>query len=181
MAILEKPTANGNIFADQLGDTIAPPGTYVATVLDVSDEFQIQRQKYQSTELETVDLTTFLFCFQDAQGIQHRVASRRMRISGHEKSALFGFLKGLLGHAPEYGWDYCLLKEKQCLLTVDHVHRQDGSGVFARIASLAPLPDGLGTPKASTRPLEGGMIPKGVSPAPADSPEEVAGEDPIPF
>jgi len=77
-----------------------------------SDEFGVQRQKFQSVEVETVDLTTFLFRFRDAQGYEHRVASRRMKISGNEKSSLFAFLKSLLGHAPQYGWDYMALKRR---------------------------------------------------------------------
>jgi hypothetical protein len=95
-----------------------------------------------------VDLATFLFGFRDAQGQPHRVASRRMKISGNEKSALFAFLKSLMGKAPEYGWDYCTLKGAQCLLTVEHVKRRDGVGVFAAIAALSPVPTGLGVPTA---------------------------------
>jgi hypothetical protein len=145
MAVLQQPVNNSNPFADLIGDDLAPAGTFVATILDVKDEFGIQRQKYQSTELETVDLTTFLFGFRDAQGAAHRVSSRRMRISGNEKSNLFGFLKSMLGHAPKYGWDYCSLKGQQCLLTVEHVQRRDGSGVFAGIATLSPVPQGMGS------------------------------------
>ena len=152
MAVLQQPVNNSNPFADMIGDDLAPAGTFVATILDVKDEFGIQRQKYQSTELETVDLTTFLFGFRDAQGAAHRVSSRRMRISGNEKSNLFGFLKSMLGHAPQYGWDYCTLKGQQCLLTVEHVQRRDGSGVFAAIATLSPVPAGYGGGAAVAAP-----------------------------
>ena len=69
-----------------------------------------------------------------------------MKISGNEKSALFAFLKALLGKAPEYGWDYCSLKGARCLLTVEHVKRRDGVGVFASIAALSPVPQGLAVP-----------------------------------
>ena len=152
MAVLQQPVNNSNPFGDVIGDDLAPAGTYVATVLDIKDEFGIQRQKYQSTEMETVDLTTFLFGFRDAQGTAHRVSSKRMKISGNEKSTLFGFLKGMLGHAPQYGWDYCTLKGKQCLLTVEHIQRRDGSGVFAAIASLSPVPAGYGGNVESVTP-----------------------------
>ena len=123
-----------------------PAGTFVATVLDIKDEFGVKRQKFQSTEIETVDLTCFLFGYRDAQGVPHKVASRQMRISGNEKSALFGFLKRMLGKAPTYGWDYCSLRGHKCLLTVEHVQRRDGSGVFAGIASLSPVPPGWRCP-----------------------------------
>lgn len=140
MAVLQQPVVGGNVFADQIGDDLAPAGTYVATVIDIVDEFGVQRQKFQSTEVETVDLTTFLFGFRDVQGYERRVASRRMKISGNEKASLFGFLKSLLGHAPQYGWDYMALKGAQCLVTVEHIQRRDGTGVFAGIAALSPVP-----------------------------------------
>ncbi len=157
MAILQQPVVGGNVFAEQIGDDLAPAGTYVATVVDIVDEFGVQRTKFQSTETEVVDLTTFLFGFRDAQGFEHRVASRRMKISGNEKSSLFSFLKSLLGHAPQYGWDYMALKGAQCLVTVEHIQRRDGVGVFAGIAALSPVPAGFGQPAAqapaATRPM----------------------------
>ena len=143
MAVLQQPVVSGNVFAELIGDDLAPAGTYVATVIDIRDEFGVTRQKFQSTEMETVDLTTFLFGFRDAQGFEHRVASRRMKISGNEKSTLFSFLKSLLGRAPQYGWDYTALKGAQCLLTVEHVTKRDGTGVFAGIAALSPVPAGM--------------------------------------
>jgi hypothetical protein len=66
-----------------------------------------------------------------------------MKISGNEKSSLFAFLKSLLGHAPQYGWDYMALKGAQCLVTVEHIQRRDGTGVFAGIAALSPVPQGM--------------------------------------
>jgi hypothetical protein len=143
MAILEQPANNGNPFADAIGDELAPAGTFIATVIDVKDEFGVTRQKYQSTVMETVDLTCFLFGFRDGAGRPHRVASKRMRISGNEKATLFGFLKSLLGKAPAYGWDYIAVKGMKCLLTVEHVQRRDGVGVFAAIAALSPVPVGM--------------------------------------
>ena len=139
MAILQQPVVGGNVFAELIGDDLAPAGTYAATVIDIVDEFGVQRQKFQSTEIETVDLTTFCFGFRDAQGFEHRVASRRMKISGNEKATLFSFLKSLLGRAPQFGWDYLELKGAQCLLTVEHIQRRDGTGVFAGIAALSPM------------------------------------------
>ena len=199
MAVLEQPVNNSNPVADIIGDDLAPAGTYVATILDIKDEFGIQRQKYQSTEMETVDLTTFLLGFRDAQGEAHRVSSKRMKISGNEKSTLFGFLKSLQGHAPQYGWDYCTLKGQQCLLTVEHIQRRDGAGVFAAIATLSPVPATMagaggteigqmaGTPTPPSAPLPGGDL-RGAtapsmppSPAPAAAMGAAAANDPIPF
>jgi hypothetical protein len=157
MAILVPSTNQNHPFAQQLGDQPAPVGTFVATILAVKDELGVRRQKFESSEMETVNMTCFLFGFRDTKGLAHKVASRQMRISGNEKSALFGFLKNLLGRAPAFGWDYCQLKGEKCLLTVEHVERRDGSGVFAAVTSLSPLPAGMDrsspqTTQAQARP-----------------------------
>ncbi|MCE9615069.1 MAG: hypothetical protein K8T26_12395 [Lentisphaerae bacterium] len=191
MAILQQPVNNSNPFADLIGDDLAPAGTFVATVIDVRDEFGVQRQKFQSLEMETVDLTTFLFGFRDAQNFEHRVSSRRMKISGNEKSTLFGFLKSLLGRAPQYGWDYAALKGQKCLLTVEHIQRRDGAGVFAGIAALSPVPQGMGGQVANGSPEARPPAPRAAVPPPPrpmpparpvpPSPAPVQADDPIPF
>ena len=189
MAVLTQPTDTSNPFIEVIGNDLAPAGTYIATVLDVRDEFGVVRTKFQSTETEKVDLTTFLFGFRDAQGQPHRVASRRMKISGNEKSALFAFLKALLGKAPEYGWDYCTLKGAKCLLTVEHVKRKDGVGVFASIAALSPVPQGLVAPAApapvpAPAPVQQPLAPPRPAPAPAPVPAAPSIEtfvDDVPF
>ncbi|MCP5523714.1 MAG: hypothetical protein H7A46_19430 [Verrucomicrobiales bacterium] len=170
MAVLKEPIQNQNPFAEVIGDELPPIGTYVATVLDVIDEFGVTRTRYQSSETEKVDLACFLFGLRDPAGNPHRIASKRMRISGNEKSALFGFLKSLLGRAPEYGWDYCKLKGTQCLLTVEHIQRRDGTGVFAGIATLSPVPPGFGQPIPPPSPAP--------APVPAPAPQPAAAPQP---
>lgn len=190
MAVLVQPVVSGNVFAELIGDDLAPAGTYVATVIDIRDEFGVTRPKFQSQEMETVDLTTFLFGFRDAQGFEHRVASRRMKISGNEKSSLFAFLKSLLGRAPQYGWDYLALKGAQCLLTVEHVTKRDGTGVFAAIAALSPVPAGFGAATGAAvaapaaRPVAGvpaapGYPARAVAPAVGRPVGPVAGVRPV--
>jgi hypothetical protein len=173
MATLHPPTSNRNPFADQVGDKLPPAGTYVATLLDVRDDFGVMRPKYQSDQTETVDLTCFLFGFRDMHNQPHYIASRQMKISGNEKSTLFKFLKSLMGKAPSYNWDYCQLKGTKCLLTVEHIQRRDGSGVFAGISSLSPLPaDYVGNrPPLQPQP----------APAPQPPPTAATQEEEIPF
>lgn len=142
MAILQEPNHHPHPFAEQIGDSLPPVGTHPATVIAVRDVFGAQRRRFESQEMETVDLTCFLFGFRDPQGVPHRIASKQMKISGNEKSALFLFLKSLLGKAPPYNWDYCTLKGMRCFVTVEHVQRRDGSGVLASIAALSPMPQG---------------------------------------
>lgn len=148
MAILEQPVYADRPFADVVGDSLAPEGTHIAEILDIQDDFGVRRKKYQSEEIETVDLTCFLFGFRDAAGTLHQVTSKQMRISGNEKSNLYGFLKMILGKAPAYGWDYCALKGRKVLLTVEHIPRRTGDGVYAAIASLSPVPSGLAAGKS---------------------------------
>ncbi len=109
-----------------------------------------------------------------------------MKISGNEKSALFGFLKSLLGRAPGYGWDYCSLKGAKCLLTVEHVQRRDGSGVFAAIATLSPVLAGYPTssvaaPAAAPTPQPASQLSPAAAPSPQPVPPATAAEDPYPF
>ena len=184
MAVLQQPVSHHNPFAAVIGEALAPAGTFIATVLDVRDEFGVTRPKFQSTEMEKVDLTCFLFGFRDAQGAPHKVASRQMKISGNEKSALFNFLKSLLGRAPAYGWDFCSLKGQKCLLTVEHVQRRDGSGVFAAIAALSPVPAGFGAPAPAPAPVVALPPPRPVAPIlppPPAAPAITVPEDEVPF
>ena len=145
MAILKEPTAS-RVF--DTGDATPPRGTYVATCIDVKDMFGVQRPKFDNpSEMETLDVTAFLFGFRDRAGTPFKIASRTMRISGKENSNLFAFLKSWLGRAPQYGWDYCSLKGTQALITVDHNPSKKFPGrVFADIVSVSPVPEGFHAP-----------------------------------
>jgi hypothetical protein len=146
-----------NPYAERIGDDLAPAGTWMATIVDIQDEFGVTRPKYENPqETEVVDLTCFLFGFRDQANQPHMLASRSMRISGNEKSTLFGFLKAILGRAPQYGWDYCELKGTRCLLTVEHAPRRDGGGVFPSVAALSPVPTGFGGQAAGVAPQAAG-------------------------
>ena len=152
MALLQQPTSHRNPFAEQIGDALAPAGHTSPPSSTSRTSSASNGRSSNPTKRRLVDLACFLFGFRDAQGKPHRVASKQMRISGNEKAALFGFLKSLLGRAPDYGWDYCSLKGHPCLLTVEHVQKRDGSGVFASIASLSPIPAGMATAPAIQQP-----------------------------
>jgi len=142
MAVLqEQSSKNVNPFAEAVKDDAAPAGTWIATVIDVKDQFGVTRQSYENPQVtEVVDLTTFLFGYRDQAGQPHRIASKTMRISGNEKSNLMGFLKAALGATPKYGWDYCEMKGRKVLITVSHEPRRSGQGTFPIIAALCPVP-----------------------------------------
>ena len=145
MAVLQEQSSKiNNPFLEQVKDDVAPAGTWVATIIDIRDQFGVVRPTFDNPQVtEVVDLTTFLFGFRDQAGQPHRIASKTMRISGNEKSNLFGFLKSALGSAPKYGWDYCELKGKRVLITVAHEQKRNGQGVFPTIAALCPVPAGF--------------------------------------
>ena len=58
MATLQAPAENSNGF--EIED-VAPSGDYIATCIDIADEFAVTRRKYQSEETEQIDVTRFLF------------------------------------------------------------------------------------------------------------------------
>ena len=151
MAVLPQPKSSSSLF--ELPDELPPRGTFVATCIDIRDVFGVERQKYQSQEMERVDLTAFLFGYRTKDGKPYRVATRAMRISGSDKSSLFAFLKSWLGQAPRHGWDYMELKGKKALITVDHQPSRTKPGVFyAVIASISPLPEGYGDAPQAPQP-----------------------------
>ena len=140
MAILQKPATNNALDLFGLGlDNLPPAGTYPAVILDIVDKLGVERTKFQSTETETVDLTSFLFGYRGTDGQKYRIDTRPMKISGHPKAALYKFLTALMGKAPEYGWDYAALKGTQCLITVAHITSPQ-QHVYASITSAVPLP-----------------------------------------
>lgn len=152
MAVLTKPTSTGSGRMFDTGDTLAAKGTYIATCLDVKDVFGVERRKFQSEEMEKVDLTAFLFGYRDAEGNPHKICTRAMKISGNEQSALFAFLKSWLGRAPAYGWDYAEQKGKKALITIDHEIGRMGDREFANIISISPLPAGMEQQAAAPAP-----------------------------
>ena len=182
MAILqEQSSKSNNPFLEQVKDDVAPAGTWVATIIDIRDQFGVVRPSFDNPQVtEVVDLTTFLFGFRDQAGQPHRIASKTMRISGNEKSTLFGFLKAAMGCAPKYGWDYCELKGKRCLITVAHEQKRNGQGIYPTIAALCPVPSsfalqsngygGQGGMAGSTGSPQAGGVPAAVAPQAAPAP-----------
>ena len=178
MAILQESNAKSqfHLFDLPVDAPLPPEGTFAATVIDIVDKFGVERKKYQSEELEKVNLTAFLFGFRDDAGTAHKIDSRPMKISANEKSALMEFLKGIMGKSPKLGWDYCELKGHKCLITVEHTAK--GDRTYASIAAVSPVPAGWSAPAAApvAKPK-----PK-PQPAPAPAPAPAADLDSeIPF
>lgn len=150
MATLQAPVENSNGF--EIG-TVAPSGDYVATCLDIADEFGVTRQKYQSQETEQIDVTRFLFGFRAPDGNLYKVQTFEMKISGSPKSTLFKFLSAWLGKAPRMGWDYCELKGKGAVIKVEETTSQLGK-VYNKITSILPPKTSLSDYTSQVIPAE---------------------------
>lgn len=135
MAILQAQAENSSGFEI---DGLPPSGNYVATCLEIADEFGVTRRKFQSEETEEIDVTRFLFGFKGKDGNLHKVQTWEMKISGSPKSKLYKFLSDWLGKAPTMGWDYCELKEKGAVIKVEHKTSQMGK-TYAYIENIAPV------------------------------------------
>jgi hypothetical protein len=178
MAVLKAQVSSFSRVFDIPSEPVPAKGTFVATCLEVKDVFGVERKKFQSEETEKVDITAFRFGYRDKQGNPHQIASRDLKISSNEKSALFAFLKSWLGEAPKMGWDYCELKGAKALITVDHEQRKNGDGFYATIVSLSPLPEGMTEAAAPATPAPKAKTASKPAPAPVVIDDEL---DEVPF
>lgn len=175
MAVLTANQGSLYRFFDYEQDGLPPEGTFTAKIIDIEDRFDVERRKYQSEEMEKVDLTSFLFGFRDDDDAQWKIDTRPMKISGNPKSALYAFLKSILGKAPEMGWDYCELKGRSVLITVEHQTSNSGTE-YASIAAISPLPKGY-----DDKPAKADKAKPQPKPAPAADIEDEEDDDDLPF
>ena len=172
MAIFERPEASGGasfrLFKEEIGDEVCPEGQHVAKCINIKEEYDVEVQKFQSDETEKQNRIAFLFEVTTEDG-KSLIDSRPMKISGHEKSALFAFLKAWLGKAPAYGMDTDKLKGHPALVTVVHKTSQTGR-TYPVLDTIVPLPKAMaammkaapaeGTKtKAKAKPVETDEIP----------------------
>lgn len=143
MAVLQAPKSTAGI-GPRITE-LAPKGTYLATILDIVDKFGVERPKYDNpTEIEKVDITTFVFGFKAKDGKLYLVKTgdspiTAMRISNGEKAKLRAFLTQLTGEVPKDGWDYCELKGSGAQITVGHKESKKTGNPYAVVASVAPV------------------------------------------
>ena len=140
MAILteETSTAKSRI----LTDGMPPKGTHIAVCIENEDFMEYQRFKYQSNELEIVNLTRFYFAFIKADK-RYIVRTRLYKISLHEKSALLPFLSAWTGEPPPAGFDTRSLIGRAAQVTIAHTASPGNGKIYANISAIAPLMEGL--------------------------------------
>jgi len=127
-----KPAALSN-----LGEP-PPKGIYLGICLDVVDQFNVTRKKYQSEEEETVNLTRFVFGLKGKDGKTYKLATREMKISGHEKSTLVNFITAWTGDPPHAGFDTASLKGASAQISV--VVNDKG---YSNIGTIGPVMEEL--------------------------------------
>ena len=117
-------------------------GRFIATCIEVHDEIGVERQKFESSETEVVDLTTFYFGYKDREGRPHVVKSKSMKLSLHEKAALVKFIKSWSGKPPGAGFDTQSLKGVGAEIRVERVASMKTPGrEYANIADIGPVED----------------------------------------
>lgn len=114
-----------------------PKNTYVAVCLDVIDEYGVTRKKYQSEDTEVVNLERFVFGVKLKDGSLRKIATRAMKISNHENSALRAFLVSWLGEAPKPNFETADLKGKPAYITITEDVK--GDRTYSNIATISEV------------------------------------------
>jgi hypothetical protein len=118
-----------------------PAGTYLAVCTEVIDLYGVKRKKYESEEMEDVNVTRFVFGVKTKSGALHLIATREMKISGSPKSNMMKTIKAWTGEMPKPGWDTAELKGKGAQITVTAEEARNGK-VYNNITGIAPVLDG---------------------------------------
>lgn len=172
MAILTQQTGNSSGGGRRiLVEEMPPKGTFLATCIDVEEQHQVERKKFESTETEIVDLIIFYFGFRTKEGALRIVRSKPMKISGHEKSALVKFITTWLGEKPSAGFDTAELYGKGAQLTVTHDQAMNGK-TYANISAISPIMEGLEGNLQKVDAFKGLLAPAGAN-AKASSDDEI--------
>jgi len=138
--------------------------------LDIKDTLGHTRPVFDDpTRTEVVDLTRFLFGLPDGGMVQ----TKEMKISGHEKSALMGFLTGWLGSAPplDGSFDVASMKGRGAQITIAHKTSQKGR-TYADVVGISPVMEQLAAqvPQAANFTVPVSASPS--APAPASPPAQ---------
>ena len=133
------PESSGSGLAD-MGPP-PPAGTYLAVCVDVLDLYGVDRKKYESEEMEKVDVTRFVFGVKTKSGQLHKIATREMKITSGPKANLTKFLKAWTGENPKPGMDTEELKGKGAQITVTAEEARNGK-TYNNITGISPVLDG---------------------------------------
>tara|TARA_R110002153_G_scaffold273383_1_gene444190 strand:- start:5596 stop:6168 length:573 start_codon:yes stop_codon:yes gene_type:complete len=177
MAMLTPQSESSNGF--QI-DELAPAGDYVATCIDVADEFGVTRKKYQSEETHDIDVTRFLFGFKGQDGSLYKIQTFEMTQSTSPRAKLMVFLTAWLSHSPKMNWDYCDMVGQGAVIKVEHVTSQMGK-VYAKIAGISPAKTSLTDYSQQVVPVDHFAAPAAAAQAPVVAPAPTPASAPPSF
>ena len=140
MAILTASTSGGSRSRIKNNDELPPKGKYIATCIGIGDQYGVERKKFESEDVERVDLTAFYFGFKCKEGRPWAVKTRDMKISLHERAALYKFLQGWLGEAPAVGLDTASLIGRGAEIRIEYTPSTRTPGrYFANLQVCLPV------------------------------------------
>lgn len=175
MAVLTQATSTGGV-SRILSEAQVPKGSYIAVCLDVEDNFGVERFKFGSeTEKELIDTTTFYFGLKKGSE-SFVIRSKPFKLSLHEKSALFQFLKQWNNEVPKPGFDTVSMIGHPAQLTVEHNMSNKGR-IYANISSISPIMEGLEKMVPKAKEFVGLLAPqvkKTVSVQQEEEPDEIS-------
>jgi hypothetical protein len=136
MAKLPEPVAGSGVNIENE----APAGQYIATCVKIIDQFGVQRQKFQSNEMVTKDITRFIFGVYGPNKTFYLIQTFEFTISSSKDANLMGFLTAWRGSPPEIGWDYCEMEGKGAAIVVANVpSKRNPAKSYAQITSIGPV------------------------------------------
>lgn len=129
---------------------VFPEGSYPARIYQIIHIGTVvgYEGKLQNKVRITFEFPTELKVFDEKKGEQPRVLSIEVTLSTHEKSGLTKIIKACDPKGIIDGQEYNVenLIGKSCLVTVTHIGKKDGTGVFPVMDTFAPLPKGMVCP-----------------------------------
>ena len=153
MAILQAIQSGGDYRSYKL-ETLAPKGNYAATCVDCLESMGVERTKWQSEEMETVDLLRYLFIVDTKEG-PFFVQTNEMKISAYKEAALAKFIQSWTGDLPGPGFDTMNMIGEGCTIGINH--KTSGRGTtYPIITSIGPLLDPSTAPDANALEIPGG-------------------------
>ena len=133
---LPEPTIVGSIIP-------APEGKYFGVCLGVLEHWQDEVPNFEDpSKTEVKDRLQFKFGIKNQSGDLYTVVTRRLVLSGHERSNLFKFLKSWTGKPPEPGVELSELVGTPALITTVTNTGKNGE-IYANIDAIQPANDGF--------------------------------------
>ncbi len=139
---------------------LTPAGQHIAVCMRISDQFGVERPKFENPiEKEVTDVTRFVFGLFGQDRKIYFVQTYEFNISGAPGANLMKFLKGWLGQDPRIGWDYVEMLGKGVMLTIQHKESKKKAGQwYSNIVSASPVHPQLQASVPDPKLLEAALV-----------------------